>query len=44
MMCGGAGCISSKCTDVVEAMKECLAKNGIADQVQIVLTDLYGTR
>ncbi|MGI5941066.1 MAG: NADH-quinone oxidoreductase subunit NuoF [Pelotomaculaceae bacterium] len=42
MMCGGAGCISSKCTDIVEAMKECLAKNGIADQVQIILTGCMG--
>ncbi len=42
MMCGGAGCISSKCTEVVEAMKECLVKNGIADQVQIILTGCMG--
>ncbi|MDD4170456.1 MAG: NADH-quinone oxidoreductase subunit NuoF [Desulfotomaculaceae bacterium] len=43
MMCGGAGCISSKCTDVVDAMKASLAKNGIADQVQIILTGCMGT-
>jgi len=42
MMCGGAGCISSKCTDVVDAMKECLAKHGIADQVKIILTGCMG--
>ncbi len=42
MMCGGAGCISSKCTDVVDAMKEALAKHGIADQVQIILTGCMG--
>jgi len=42
MMCGGAGCISSKCQDVVEAMKASLEKNGIADQVQIVLTGCMG--
>ena len=42
MMCGGAGCISSKCLDVVEAMKEALSKNGIADQVQIILTGCMG--
>ncbi|OPX88750.1 MAG: NADP-reducing hydrogenase subunit HndC [Pelotomaculum sp. PtaB.Bin104] len=42
MMCGGAGCISSKCTDVVDAMKAALAKNGIADQVQIILTGCMG--
>lgn len=42
MMCGGAGCISSKCLDVVEAMKKALNKNGIADQVQIVLTGCMG--
>jgi len=42
MMCGGAGCISSKCLDVVDAMKESLSKNGIADQVQIILTGCLG--
>ncbi|MDD4334642.1 MAG: NADH-quinone oxidoreductase subunit NuoF [Desulfotomaculaceae bacterium] len=42
MMCGGAGCISSKCLDVVDAMKEALNKNGIADQVQIILTGCMG--
>lgn len=42
MMCGGAGCISSKCLDVVDAMKEALSKNGIADQVQIILTGCMG--
>lgn len=43
MMCGGAECVSSKCTAVVEALQEALAKNGIADQVQIVLTGCMGT-
>jgi len=42
MMCGGAGCISSKCLDVVDALKEALSKNGIADQVQIILTGCMG--
>ncbi|OQA11342.1 MAG: NADP-reducing hydrogenase subunit HndC [Firmicutes bacterium ADurb.Bin373] len=42
MMCGGAGCISSKCLEVVDAMKEALSKNGIADQVQIILTGCMG--
>jgi NADH:ubiquinone oxidoreductase subunit F (NADH-binding)/(2Fe-2S) ferredoxin len=42
MMCGGAGCISSKCTDVVDAMEKSLAKNGISDQVKIVLTGCMG--
>ena len=42
MMCGGAGCISSKCNDVVEAMQASLTKNGIADQVQIILTGCMG--
>lgn len=42
MMCGGAGCISSKCLDVVDAMKEALSKNGIADKVQIILTGCMG--
>jgi NADH-quinone oxidoreductase subunit F len=42
MMCGGAGCISSKCQEVVEAMKASLEKNGIADKVQIILTGCMG--
>jgi NADH-quinone oxidoreductase subunit F len=42
MMCGGAGCISSKCLDVVAAIKESLSKNGMADQVQIILTGCLG--
>ncbi len=42
MMCGGQGCISSKCTDVVDAMKESLQKNGLADKVRIVLTGCMG--
>lgn len=42
MMCGGAGCISSKCLEVVDAMKEALSKNGIADKVQIILTGCMG--
>jgi NADH:ubiquinone oxidoreductase subunit F (NADH-binding)/(2Fe-2S) ferredoxin len=42
MMCGGAGCISSNCLDVVAAMKEALNKNGIADKVQIILTGCMG--
>jgi len=42
MMCGGAGCISSKCLEVVDAMKEALSKNGIAEQVQIILTGCMG--
>ncbi len=42
MMCGGQGCISSKCTDVVDALKESLAKNGLTDDVKIVLTGCIG--
>ncbi|WP_126310433.1 NADH-quinone oxidoreductase subunit NuoF [Methylomusa anaerophila] len=43
MMCGGAECISSRCAAVIDAMKEALARNGIADQVKIVLTGCMGT-
>lgn len=42
MMCGGQGCISSKCGEVVDAMKESLARHGIADAVRIVLTGCMG--
>ena len=42
MMCGGAGCISSKCKDVVAAMEQSLEQHGIADQVKIILTGCMG--
>lgn len=42
MMCGGAGCISSKCGEVVDAMKAALEKNGLTNQVQIILTGCMG--
>lgn len=42
MVCGGQGCISSNCMDVVDAIKESVAKNGLEEKVKIVLTGCMG--
>ncbi len=42
MVCGGQGCISSNCTDVVDALKESLKKNGIEKDVKLILTGCMG--
>ncbi len=42
MVCGGQGCISSNCMDVVDAIKEAIAKNGLEEKTKIVLTGCMG--
>ncbi len=42
MVCGGAGCISSNCLDVVNALNEALEKKGIKEKVKVVLTGCMG--
>jgi len=42
MVCGGQGCISSNCKDVVDALKESLKKNGIEKDVKLILTGCMG--
>jgi len=42
MVCGGQGCISSNCRDVVDAIKESIAKNGLEEKTKIVLTGCMG--
>lgn len=42
MMCGGQGCISSKCMEIVDALKESLARNEMTDLVKIILTGCIG--
>ena len=42
MMCGGQGCISSRCMEIVDALKESLARNGMTELVKIILTGCIG--
>ena len=43
MVCGGQGCISSKCGEVVDALKAALQKNNLTDKdVNIILTGCLG--
>ena len=43
MVCGGQGCISSKCGEVVDALKAALQKNNLTDKdVKIILTGCLG--
>ena len=43
MVCGGQGCISSKCGEVVDSLKAALQKNNLTDKdVKIILTGCLG--
>jgi len=42
MVCGGQGCISSKCGEVVDALRQALEKHNFSDHVKIVLTGCMG--
>ncbi|MDD2422197.1 MAG: NADH-quinone oxidoreductase subunit NuoF [Heliobacteriaceae bacterium] len=42
MVCGGAGCISSNCRDIVTALKAELAAKGLEKEVKVVLTGCMG--
>lgn len=42
MLCGGTGCIASGSPKVKQALEEELAKRGLADEVQVVLTGCNG--
>ncbi|ABK16542.1 NADH-quinone oxidoreductase subunit NuoF [Syntrophobacter fumaroxidans] len=42
MVCGGQGCISSKCAEVVDAIREALKKHNFSDHVKVVLTGCMG--
>ncbi len=41
-MCGGTGCQASGCLAVVEAIKEELSKNGLAEKVHLRVTGCHG--
>ena len=42
LICGGTGCTSSGSNGIMEALNEELVKNGIQDQVKVVLTGCFG--
>jgi NADH-quinone oxidoreductase subunit F len=42
LVCGGTGCTASKSTEVVEALKQELAKKGLQDEVRLVATGCRG--
>lgn len=42
MLCGGTGCIASGAPKVKQAIEEELAKRGLADEVQVVMTGCNG--
>ena len=42
-VCSGAGCISSDCHSVRDALLECLEANGLSDSVQVIETGCIGT-
>ncbi len=42
MLCGGTGCIASGSPKVKQAIEEELAKRGLADEVQVVMTGCNG--
>ena len=43
LVCGGAGCVSSHCQDVQEALIQALEANGLTDSVQVLVTGCMGT-
>jgi NADP-reducing hydrogenase subunit HndC len=42
LICGGTGCTSSHSMDIRNKLEEELAKQGIADQVEIIVTGCFG--
>ena len=42
-VCSGAGCISSDCHSVRDALLECLEANGLSDSVEVIETGCIGT-
>ena len=43
LVCGGAGCISSHCKEVQDALKQAVKERNLEDQVQILVTGCMGT-
>ena len=42
LICGGTGCTSSGCKNVMNALDEALKNNGVADEVLVVRTGCFG--
>ena len=43
LVCGGAGCVSSHCQEVREALDQALADHGLTDSVNVLVTGCMGT-
>lgn len=43
LVCGGAGCISSHCKEVQDALKEALKEHDLESRVQVLVTGCMGT-
>ena len=43
LVCGGAGCVSSNCADVKNAVVDELSKNGLLSDVAVLETGCMGT-
>ena len=43
LVCGGAGCLSSNCAEVQVALKECLKKNNLEEDVCLLETGCIGS-
>ena len=43
LVCGGTGCISVGCKNTLESLQEAITKNGLQDQVKVVVTGCMGT-
>ena len=42
LVCGGAGCASSGCKDVEQALADEIAKQGLTDEIKIIVTGCMG--
>ena len=43
LVCGGAGCISSHCQEVKDALHESLANYQLEDEIEVLVTGCMGT-
>lgn len=43
LVCGGAGCVSSNCAEVEQALHAALSAHGIADETAVIQTGCMGT-
>ena len=42
LVCGGTGCRASESDSVVESLKTELSKNGLEEDVQVIMTGCFG--